>query len=110
MSKTKLAFIPTAYSFSDFTSEDGDPFDTGTNDHEDKMYAEINENLFVINVLTKLNDRHKIVFMFLLLRELGYNLTHEECAKTMSISRQAYMKLVKTIRMKTDKILQGSRG
>lgn len=106
--KNKLLYLPTAYPFSDFDFQDDNKAqqfgDGGCG--EEKMYSDMNTEFMVLKVLSQLKDRHKIVFMFLLLRENGYKLTHEECARTMMISRQAYARLVKSVKNRSAKLLQ----
>ena len=103
---TSLVFIPAAYPFSDFDIDDK-PEQFGDNCRSEiKMLSKISTNISIIKILNNLEDRNKIVFMFLLLRESGFSLTHEECAKILSISRQSYMKLVKSVKTKAKKLLK----
>lgn len=99
-------FLPMAYPFSDFDLEDKPEQFGDNNQAETKMYSNITANVSVIKILSNLEDQHKIVFMFLLLRESGFNLTHEECARILSISRQSYMKLAKNVKIKAGKLIQ----
>jgi len=92
---------------SSYDHADGHAEEFSSNKFEESMYSRINTEMLVLDLLVKLKDRHKIVFTYLLLKDSGYKITHGDCAKTMSISRQAYMKLVKTVRIKAKKILQG---
>ena len=103
----RIVFIPRAYPLSDFDHEDGNAAEFSDNSHELKMYSDVNVDMHVLNLLSQLKDRHKIVLMYLLLRDNGFNFTHGECAKTMSLSRQAYMNLVKVVRTKGKKIMKG---
>ena len=104
--KINRIFLPAAYPFSDFDLEDKPEQFGDDSQSERRMYSNITANISVIKILSSLEDQHKIVFMFLLLRESGFNLTHEECAKILSISRQSYMKLAKSVKLKAGKLLQ----
>jgi len=53
-----------------------------------------------------MDDRQKIILLYQVLREAGYNLNHADCAKTLSITRERYMVLLKDVKKRAGKILQ----
>jgi len=105
-----MFFLPKAYPFSDFVFEkDENQHQFGDEgEQEEKMFSQTNAEMLITKINSSLSDRDKVVFMYLLLRESGYKLTHDECAKTLSVSRQTYMKLVKNVKLRAAKLIQDS--
>jgi DNA-directed RNA polymerase specialized sigma24 family protein len=101
--------LPTAYPLSEFEPDDDNKgYQFGDDGLEvEHTYSKLASDILTLRIISQLNDKYRVVFMFLLLRGAGYDLTHDECAKSISISRQAYMKLVKTTRERVSKIIQG---
>lgn len=90
----------------DTLAEDGQ-FDIGDNGvAEDKMYSIVQMDMFLFNLLLNFSERQKIVFLYLLMREAGYNLTHEECARTLSMKRESYMTVMRAVKKKAEKFLR----
>ena len=86
---------------------DGSEFDAGDGEKVvDEMYSAMQADSLLLNLLKGMNDRQKIILMYQLLREAGYNLNHADCAKTLSITRERYMVLVKEVKKRAAKILQ----
>lgn len=109
MKKTFLRttlIIGKSKNFSEYTDGQFDVNDDGK--QEERMYSDTNADMILVDLLGKLNDREKIVFLYELLRQSGYGLNGEECAKTLSMSRQWYSKLLKDVRKKAQKTLQNS--
>jgi len=102
--KKKLVFIPQAYPFSDFVDEDGKQQEFGDTSLSNKLYDEAIVNSQILSLLERLDDRHKIVFMFLMLKDCGYSFTNDECARVLSTNRQTYIKMVKFIRARAKKL------
>lgn len=86
------------------TTEEFDIGDDEQNNNE--LYSRIQVDGLLMELLKKLNDREKVILMFQLLRDSGYMLRHEDCAKTISITREGYMSLLKDVRIKSAKILR----
>lgn len=122
MSKVKLKtilnipIIPTSVNFSVMNSaygfnEDGEreEFDAGDDGRaENKIFSDIQAGNLLLDILFKMNDRQKIIFMYQLLREAGYGITHQDCAKTLSLTREHYIFLVGGVKKKAQKILQAN--
>ncbi len=90
----------------DVLAEDGQ-FDVGDNgSSEDRMYSIVQMDMFLFNLLLNFSERQKIVFLYLLMREAGYNLTHEECARTLSMKRESYMTVMRSVKKKAGKFLR----
>ncbi len=86
---------------------DGTEFDAGDGEQAvDSMYSAMHADSLLLNLLKGMNDRQKIIIMYQLLREAGYNLNHADCASTLSITRERYMVLVKEVKTRAAKILQ----
>ena len=71
--------------------------------------SKLNGDQLLINLLTGLDNRDKIVLLYQILRESGYILEHEDCAKTLSLSRSGYVILVKNVKKKCMKILRSQK-
>lgn len=103
---------PVAYPMDNFIDKetDGDmPDEQDFSDRgkaEEEMLSVCNADSMLLKILTSMDDRDKIIFMYLLLREAGYDITHADCAKTLSLSRERYMVLVKIVKYKAGKLLQ----
>lgn len=104
-----LSYLSTSVNFSDMKYPDGKPFDAGDNgDSQEATYSNIQADIYLLNLLRSLDDRQKIILMFQILRESGYNLNHADCARTLSITRERYMVLLKAVKKRAAKILQFS--
>lgn len=102
--------IPESKNFSEYdrAEEDGH-FDVNDNSiGEVSMYSIANADMLMYNLLLTLSERQKVAFLYLLMREAGYGLTHEDCAKTLSMKRETYMKLIRIVKNKAGKLLQQS--
>lgn len=102
-----LVFLAQSTNFSDMKSPDGSEFDAGDEGGaEDLMLGQMQADAFLLALLGGFNDRQKIILMYQLLREAGYNLNHADCAKTLNITRERYMVLLKDVKKRAAKILQ----
>ena len=102
-----IPFLPYAVTFTDMERPDGTQFDVGDkNEAVDAMESSLRADAALLHLLRRMNDREKIILMFQVLREAGYNLNHADCAKTLTLTRERYMVLVKGVRKKAGKILQ----
>lgn len=99
--------LPTSQNFSEMVRPSGEEFDAGDEQEAvDAMYSSIQADSFLLSLLKGMNDRQKIILMYQLLRESGYNLNHADCATTLSITRERYMVLLKEVKKRAGKILQ----
>ena len=103
--------ITESQNFSDLTvkGEDGEeePFNIGDqNKAEEEMTSTTQVDILLLHLLFNFTDRQKIILLYQILREAGYNLNHEDCAKTLSITREHYMFLLKGVKSKAKKIIQ----
>lgn len=93
--------------FSELELPDGEPFDIGDEGKAaDMMVSQVQADIQLLSLLQKMNDREKIILLYQILRESGYNLNHAECAKTLNITRERYMVVLKEVKKKAAKILQ----
>lgn len=102
--------ITTSRNFGELATqtEDGfEEFDIGDSEKAvDDMVSAMQADAYLLTLLSNFNDRQKIILMYQILRESGYNLNHEDCAKTLSLTREHYMSLLKEVRRKAQKIIQ----
>ena len=103
----QLMMVATSQNFSEMELPDGEPFDAGDNgEAADMMVSQVQADASLLSLLLGLNDREKIILMYQILRESGYNLNHAECAKTLNITRERYMVILKGVKKRSAKILQ----
>lgn len=99
--------VASSQNFSEMELPDGEPFDAGDNgDAADQMVSMVQADAMLLGLLCGMNDREKIILMYQILRESGYNLNHSECAKTLNITRERYMVILKGVKKRAAKILQ----
>lgn len=75
----------------------------------ESILSDLQGDQLLLNLLTSLDTRDKVVLLYQVLREAGYNLEHEECAKTLNLSRSGYVLLVKNVKKKCFKILRNQK-
>lgn len=103
--------IPVSKNFSQMVTitetRDVEEFDAGDEGlAEEQWLHQMDAEITLITTLKSLTDRQKTIFMYQILRDLGYNLRHEECAKTLGVTREYYMSLLAEVKKKTQKIIQ----
>lgn len=99
--------VASSQNFSDMEMPDGEQFDAGDDgEAADAMISQVQADAHLLSLLRNMNDREKIILMYQILRESGYNLNHAECAKTLNITRERYMVVLKGVRKRAAKILQ----
>lgn len=55
----------------------------------------------VIQILCNLEEREKLIFIFQLLRDSGYQIDHGSFAKVIKLSRRQYMRVLDDVRIKS---------
>lgn len=99
--------IASSQNFSEMELPNGDPFDVGDKGSSaNTMYSVVEADASLLTLLCGMNDRDKIILLYQVLRESGYNLNHAECAKTLNITREHYMVILRGVRDRAAKILQ----
>jgi hypothetical protein len=110
--------VPVAYNFSNLyevserneNNETDESFDISDEGKEvEAAYEKLDLENMVVFILDNLDDRDKVIFLFQLLRDNGYHLTHETCAKTMHLNRQWYLDRLAMVRTKVKLYLYGKR-
>ena len=61
----------------------------------------------VVQILCNLEDREKLVFIFQLLRDGGYQIDHGSFAKVVKLSRRQYMRVLDDVRLKSALFVAG---
>lgn len=98
-------FVPVTVNFSALTpNEDQDqdsfaPDDGGLETRRLQTTLEYEE--LIVQILYNLDPREKLVFIFQLLRDGGYQIDHSAFAKTIRLSRRQYMRILDEVRMKS---------
>lgn len=101
----KIMVIAEAKNFSDL-EKDGMAFDRSDEGiEEEQLYSQLSVESLLVQLLSKLDDRKKIILLLQLLKDSGYNLTKDDCAKTLSISKHIYTTLENQVRDRARKVL-----
>lgn len=61
----------------------------------------------VAQILSNLEMRDKLIFVFQLLRDLGYQIDHATFAKVLNMSRAKYMRILSNVKIKTRLFILG---
>jgi hypothetical protein len=110
-------FVPKSINFSELKKEQrGDGFtfevakelevsDNGLETELIEKNVEFEE--LIVQMLFNLEGNERVIFLYQLLREFGYQIDHGSFAKTLKINRQRYMDILGTIRVKTYLMVHG---
>jgi c-di-GMP-related signal transduction protein len=99
------SFIPISMNFSalerDVKSGElaFDPSDGGL--EKKRLQSNLQYEEMIIQILSNLEKREKLVFIFQLLRDGGYQIDHGSFAKVVNLSRRQYMRVLDTVRIKS---------
>jgi hypothetical protein len=104
-------FVPVAANFTELKKEydeNNEEFDPGD---DNQQVAETYDNLIydelVVQMLCNLESREKLVFLYQLLRDGGFQIDHAAFAKTIDLSRRQYMRVLESVRLKTQLMVFG---
>lgn len=108
-------FIPVSIPFSalekektEFANEDISSF---LPSDEGKACFDAEESIefekLLLTVLTHLSETEKIVFLYQLLRDQGFQIDHGSFAKTLSLSRIKYMNVLKDVQIRVLLLVKG---
>jgi len=104
-------FIPISVNFSQLEQdmEDGTlGYDPGDNGLEKKRLQDnMQYEEMIVQILCNLEKREKLIFVFQLLRNDGYQIDHGSFAKAVSLSRRQYMRVLDTVRLKSALFVAG---
>lgn len=64
----------------------------------------------VVQILCNLEEREKLIFIFQLLRDGGYQIDHGSFAKVVNLSRRQYMRVLDDVRLKSALFVAGYSG
>lgn len=104
-------FIPVAMNFSELEKEmeDGtleyDPGDSGL--EQKRLQDNMQFEEMIVQILYNLEDRDKLIFIFQLLRDNGYQIDHGSFAKVVKLSRRQYMRVLDSVRLKSALFVAG---
>jgi len=107
-------FVPMSINFSQLEkqAENGEleyePGDSGLENkrlQDNMQYEEM-----VVQLLCNLEEREKLIFMFQLLRDNGYQIDHGSLARVVKLSRRQYMRVLGTVRLKSALFVAGYSG
>jgi hypothetical protein len=70
----------------------------------ESLLSRVNAEQILLKLLTNLDDRGKIILMFQIMRGSGFDLTQEDCAKTLGYATKYYIGLAKEVKDRCIKI------
>lgn len=112
-SPSPFAYIPVVHTFSDLeiVSESGETgylmdIDSDKGTQTAKMYEKQDGLSLLFQILSCLNEREKIVFLYQMLIDFGYDASQDSYAKTMNIHRVTYAEYLRTVREKVRELMQ----
>ena len=85
-----------------------DPSDSGLEIKRLENTVEYEE--LVVQILTSLELREKLIFTYQLLRDGGYKIDHTSFAKSLGITRSQFMKVLEIVRTKSLLYIMGYQG
>ena len=97
--------IPTTINFSELEREmkennvDFDPSDNGF--ERQRLDDSLEYEEIIVRILYNLEARERLVFVYQLLRDNGFQIDHTAFAKTIHIGRRQYMRILDRVRMKS---------
>lgn len=97
---SSLRFIPTAYPLSEMDSENNQADFSDLCKEVSQLEDKLDLERGILEILHNLEDRDKIIFLFQILRDDGYNLDHESCADVLHIQREWYMTNLSKVKQK----------
>lgn len=107
-------FVPTSVNFSLLEKEmeeneiKYEPSDNG--EQEQKIMDKVVYEEMVVNILYNLDPRERLIFVFQILRDYGFQIDHASFAKVIRLSRRQYMRLLDDVRLKTWLYIQGYKN
>ena len=93
-----LHFIPVATNFSKLKQQGAEL--QVQDDYREKFQTDRDYELLICNMLYNLSDREKVAFLFLILKNDGYQIDNESAAKALNIPMRTYMTLTKKVKQK----------
>jgi len=103
--------IPRSMNFSELEQqvEDGEleyePSDNGL--ESKRLENNLQYEEMVVQIMCNLEERERLVFIFQLLRDGGYQIDHGSFAKVLKLSRRQYMRVLDDVRVKSALFVAG---
>jgi hypothetical protein len=112
-------FIPKSINFSEMEREErhDNPdykdasYNMGDNGLEiEKLEQDMHFEELVVQMLYSLEGNERIIFLYQMLRDYGYQIDHTSFAKTLRLKRSRYMDILGMVRLKTYLIVKGYKN
>lgn len=106
-------FVPNTVNFSDLETTDPNadyPVQSEYGDDGQAMFQteqSIEYEKLILQMLASLDMKEKLIFMYQVFRDMGFQIDHGSFAKTLHIGRIKYMKLLKVVKIKTLFVVEG---
>lgn len=103
--------FPVCKNFSEISTEYEErhqEFDPGDSDFQTlQMEDNLSYEELIVLILCNLDMREKLVFIYQILRDGGYQIDHNSFAKTIGLSRSQYMRVLESVRLKSVLFIKG---
>lgn len=104
-------YVPVSVNFSELESEMEEnevAFEPSDDSLEVKrMEDNLEYEEMIVQILSNFEMREKLIFIYQLLRDGGYQIDHASFAKTLNISRRQYMRILDNVRVKSALLIYG---
>lgn len=103
--------VPMSMNFSELEKElengelEYEPSDEGL--ERKRLEDNLQYEEMVVQILCNLDDRERLIFIFQLLRDNGYQIDHGSFAKVVRLSRRQYMRVLEDVRIKSALFVAG---
>lgn len=104
----ELMVLPESRNFSEY-NDDGsfDRSDDGA--EEEELYQEAYVEQVIIQISSSLNDRQKVVFLYQIIKDLGFNFSQENLARTLDIGRASYANILSKVQKRARKVINANK-
>lgn len=76
----------------------------------EKVEQDFHLEELIVQMLSALEGNERVIFLYQLLRDYGYQIDHTSFARTLGLKRSRYMDILSTVRTKTYLVIRGLGG
>jgi hypothetical protein len=96
-----ISFIPVSFSMNELMDDNGNEFMLGDGGVEEmNTLGKIDSEVMLLQMIEMFEDRDKIILLVQVLRDCGYDISHDSFAKALHMNRVPYMNRLRDIRKK----------
>jgi hypothetical protein len=108
----KIRFLPIAISLEELVENSGvEEFEIGDDFMAmNQMYDNLEFESLLVQVLNALSDRQKIVFVYQILRSLGFKVTQDSLRRTIHLPKNDYYATLREVKEVVSKTIKYSKS